>query len=178
MSPFAIARLVPGSTGANTINIPTVDIFLQRSPNKPAGDQRGIVVDFEVIKDGAVIQAGTTGPDGKVVMRLPGGAATLRINAAGATAEYAVTLRSAAIEGVATSAGQQRRLRMLGYQIGHTGPEGNGVDGAAVPSPDMDRAIEEFQGDTAAINTAGNANSMTGVADAPTQNALTAAAGA
>jgi hypothetical protein len=178
MSPFAIARLVPGSTAANTINIPVVQIFLQKSPNKPSGDQRGIEVDFEVVKNGAVIQAGRTGPDGKVDMRVPGGTATLRIRASGAVAEYTVTIRSAAIEGAATAAGQQRRLRMLGYHIGHTGAEGNGVDGAAVPSREVDRAILEFQADTPAINSAGNANAISGLADGTTQGQLTTAAGA
>jgi hypothetical protein len=178
MSPFSIARLVPGSTAANTINIPTVEIFLQKSPNKPAGDQRGIVIDFEVEKDGAIIQAGTTGPNGRVLMRVPGGSALLRIRAAGQTAEYAVSLRNAAIEGAATDAGQQRRLRMLGYHIGHSGPEGNGVDGAAVPSREMDRSIMEFQADTAAINAAGNADAISGVANGATQGQLTTAAGA
>jgi hypothetical protein len=87
-------------------------------------------------------------------------------------------VRSAAIEGVATDAGQQRRLRMLGYHIGHTGAEGNGVDGAAVPSREVDRSIMEFQADTPGINAAGNANAISSVVDANTRNALTAAAGA
>lgn len=178
MSPFAIARLVPGSTAANTINVPRVTIFLQRSPNKPSGDQRGIGVDFEVEKDGAVIQTGTTGADGKVLMRIPGGAATLRIKAPGAIAEYAVTLRNSAIEAVATAAGQQRRLRMLGYHIGHAGAESNGVDGAAVPTLEMDRSIMEFQADTPAINAAGSANAISSLADGTMQGALTAAVGA
>jgi hypothetical protein len=175
---FSIARLVAGSTAANTINIPTVDIFLQKSPNKPSGDKRGITVDFEVEKNGAVIQTGTTGEDGKVSMRVPGGAATLRIKAPGATAEYAVTVRNAAIEGATTAAGQQRRLRMLGYHVGQTGPEGNGVDGAAVPSRELDRSIMEFQADTAAINTASTPNAISSLADAGMQNSLTTAAGA
>ena len=174
---FSIARLIPGSTAANTINIPTVNIFLQKSPNKPAGDQRGIVVDFEVEKNGAVIQTGTTGPDGRVVMRVPGGSATLRIKASGATAEYAVTIRNAAIEAVTTDAGQQRRLRMLGYHIGHAGAEGNGVDGV-VPTRELDRSILELQADTAAINTAGTPNAIDSIVGGNTRNALTAAAGA
>jgi hypothetical protein len=178
MSPFPIARLVPGSTAANTINIPTVEIFLQRSPNRPSGDQRGIETDFEVVKNGAVIQTGRTGPDGRVLMRVPGGSATLRVLASGAVAEYDVTIRSAAIEGAATQAGQQRRLRMLGYHLGHAGPEGNGVDGAPTPSREMDRAIEEFQADTPALNNGGTANTIDGVAGANTQGRLTAAAGA
>jgi hypothetical protein len=92
-------------------------------------------------------------------------------------AQYAVSIRNAAAEAANTPAGQQRRLRMLGYHIGHAGPEGNGVDGAAAPSREMDRSVLEFQADTAAINAAGAANAITGVVDNNTQNALTAAAG-
>ena len=100
MSPITIARLVPGSTAANTVNIPTVNIFLHKSPGKPSGDKRGITgVAFQVVKSGAVIQTGTTGADGKVVMQVPGGSATLRITASGATADYDVSIRSDAIEG-------------------------------------------------------------------------------
>jgi hypothetical protein len=66
---------------------------------------------------------------------------------------------------------------MLGYHIGHAGPEGNGVDAAAVPSRELDRSILEFQTDTAAINAAGNVDGMNSIADNATQNALTAAAG-
>ena len=179
MSLAPITRLVPGATGFNTLNIRTVDIFMQRSPGRPAGDVRGInVLNFQVIKDGAVIQLGTTGPDGRIRMRIQGGISTLRLLGGAPEPEYDVSIRDAAIEAVATPAGQQRRLRMLGYHIGHSGPEGNGVDGAAVPIPDVDRSILEFQADTAAINAAGSANAMSSIADANTQNALTAAAGA
>ena len=178
MSPFSIARLVFGSTAANTINIPTVEIFLQKSPNKPSGDARGIVAKFEVEKDGAVIQIGATGADGTVVMQVPGGSALLRVTSAGAIAEYAVKIRTSAIEAVTTPAGVQRRLRMLGYHIGHTGAEGNGVDGAANPNEKVDRSILEFQADTAAINATGAANAISSVADGTTQGQLTAAAGA
>ena len=178
MSPFSIARLVLGSTAANTINIPTVEIFLQKSPNKPSGDSRGIVAAFEVEKDGAIIQIGNTGADGKVVMQVPGGSALLRVKSAGAIAEYAVKIRTSPIEAVTTPAGVQRRLRMLGYHIGHTGPEGNGVDGAANPSVVVDRSILEFQADTPAINATGAANAISSVADGTTQGQLTTAAGA
>jgi hypothetical protein len=176
MSPFSIARLVFGSTAANTINIPTVEIFLQKSPNKPATGTRGVTIDFEVEKNGAIIQTGTTGADGKVVMQVPGGSALLRVKSAGATAEYAVKIRSSAIEAKADPAGVQRRLRMLGYQIGHDGAEGNGVDGSTTPTVALDRAIQEFQADTPAINS--TANAVTGVADSTTQDELASAAGA
>lgn len=172
MSTSAIARLVPGSTAFNALNIRTVNIFLQKSPGRPGGDVRGIdAVSFQVVKNGVVIQNGTTGADGLIRMRIVGGVSTLQLLTGGVSAEYTVTIRDDAIEGVATSAGQQRRLRMLGYHIGHTGPEGNGVDGAAAPSTAVDRAILEFQADDGTI-------AMNSLADATTQPLLTAAAGA
>ena len=110
-------------------------------------------------------------------MQIVGAFSTLEVLGGAAVAQYTVRIRNAAAEAVATPAGQQRRLRMLGYHIGHTGPEGNGVDGAAVPSLEMDRSISEFQADTAAINAAGNADAIDSIAGNNTQNALTAAAG-
>jgi len=178
MSLAPITRLVPGAPGFNTLNIRTVDIFLQKSPGKPSGDVRGInLLNFQVVKDGAVIQNGTTGADGRIRMRIQGGVSRLQLTGAAPVAEYDVIIRDDAAEAVATPAGQQRRLRMLGYHIGHAPPEGNGVDGAAVPIPEMDRSILEFQADTAAINVAGNANAISSIADNNTQNALTNAAG-
>lgn len=169
MSP-TISRLVAGSTAANTINIPTVNIFLQKSPGKPSGDKRGVTgVTFQVVKNGAVIQTGTTGADGKVVMQVPGGSATLRVTAGGATADYDVTIRTDAIEGAATAAGQQRRLRMLGYQLGSAGTDGNGVDGAVIPTTQFDRAALEFQADANQV--------MDGVLGPNSQGSLKAAAG-
>ena len=171
MSLGPIARLIQGATGFNTLVIRTVDIFLQMSPGKPAGDVRGInALNFQVVKDGAIIQSGATGADGKIQMRIQGGVSTLQLLSGGVVAEYTVSIRDDAIEAVATSAGQQRRLRMLGYHIGHTGPEGNGVDGVAAPSVEVDRSLLEFQAD--------GAKPMNSLADAVTQTDLTAAAGA
>jgi hypothetical protein len=171
MSTSPIARLVPGSPAFNTLNVRTVDIFLQKSPGRPAGDVRGVdAAQFQVVSNGVVIQNGTTGPDGLIRMRIQGGVSTLQVLTGGVAAEYTVTIRDDAIEGVATTAGQQRRLRMLGYQIGHTGPDGNGVDGVDAPSAALDRTILEFQADDGAVQ-------MNSLADATTQPRLTAAAG-
>lgn len=149
MSVTPISRLVAGSTALNTLNLRTVVIYLQKSPAKPSGDQRGIAgVDWEVVKDGDVFQTGTTGKDGKIEMWVPGGSATLRVKAAGATAEYAVSVRNDRIEELDSVMGPQRRLRMLGYHLGHSGGEGNGVDGIARPSREFDRSVLEFQADS------------------------------
>jgi hypothetical protein len=174
MSVVPIARLAPGARGFNTLNIRTVKIFLQKSPGKPGGDIRGIdALTFQVVKDGGVIQTGTTGQDGLIRMRIQGGVSMLQLIGGAPVAEYEVTIRDDAIEAANTPEGQQRRLRMLGYQIGHTGPEGNGVDGVAAPGVALDRAILEFQADQAARNL-----TIDSIAGNQTQNALVAEAGA
>jgi len=174
-----IARQTLGAATFNTINVRTVDIFFQMSPNKPSGDVRGIQrASFQVLDStGAVIQTGTTPADGRIQVQVAGAFSTLNVLGGGAAAQYTVKIRNAAAEAVATPAGPQRRLRALGYHIGHSGPEGNEVDGAAVPIQVVDRSFLEFQADTAAINVAGNADAINGTADNNTQNALTAAAG-
>ena len=174
-----IARQVLGATTFNTINVQTVEIFLQRSPGRPAGDVRGTNAATFHVRDstGALIQTDITPASGRIQMQILGSFSTLEVLGGTAVAQYTVRIRNTAVEAVATPAGQQRRLRMLGYHIGHSGPEGNGVDGVAVPIPEMDRSILEFQTDTAAINAAGNANAISSIADNNTQNALTAAAG-
>jgi hypothetical protein len=175
-----VARQVQGAPGFNAINVQTVEIFLQMSPNKPAGDVRGINTANFQVKDntGAVIQNGTTPATGRIQMRVPGGVATLEVLAGVAVATYNVRIRNAAPEGITTLDGIRRRLRMLGYQIGHNPPpNGDGVDGTPVPDANLDRAILEFQADTPALNAAGNANAMDSIAGNRTQNALRTAAG-
>src|SRR4051794_10700303 len=95
MSVAPVARLFSGSTALNTINIRTVTLFFQKSPGQPGGGTpRGIdALSFQVVKDGAVIQTGTTGPDGRIQMRIQGGVSTLQLLAGGAVAEYTVAIR-------------------------------------------------------------------------------------
>jgi hypothetical protein len=146
-----------------------VDIFFQKSPGRP-GDVRGIkALDFQVEKDGTVIQKGTTGADGRIRMRIQGGVSTLQLPVGKNFAKYTVSIRDEPIEAVSTPSGQQRRLRMLGYQIGQTGPDNNGVNGQEVPNARMNRSILEFQADDGKLR-------MDSVAGSNTQNALTTAA--
>lgn len=168
---MSFARQVDLSAFFNALNTRTVTLFFQRSPRKPSGDVRGIdKLGFEVVKNGKVIQTGTTGPDGKIQMRIEGGVSTLRLKAGASFAEYTVSIRDDAIEAETTAAGQQHRLRMLGYHVDHTGPDGNGVDGVAVPTAHIDRALLEFQADDGTIP-------MNSLADATTQPKLKSAAG-
>ena len=171
----AIARLVRGSTLFNTLNTRTVEIFMQMSPGNPGTDKRGIKdMDWQVSKDGAVIQTGRTTDDGRIPMRIRGGTSTLQLMFSGAVvAEYTVGIRDTALDPITDQRGQLRRLRVLGYQIGHSGTDNIGVD-ATNPPPALtregDRSIFEFQSD--------NDIKAIGTFDAATNNALTTAAGA
>lgn len=144
-----ISRQVQGSTGFNTLNLPpTVPIFFHKSPDAPSGDTRGIAgLQFQVTIAGSVVQSGTTGADGRVDVRVPvGGSSTLQIMVGGSViAEYQITVDSGAPDAVTTLTGQQQRLRMLGYHVGHTGTDGNGVDG--VIGAASESAILDFQAD-------------------------------
>ena len=174
MSGITVARLVAGAAAFNALNVRTVTLFFQRSPRKPSGDVRGIdKLGFQVVKDNNVIQTGTTGPDGKIQMSIQGGVSTLRLIAGDQFAEYTVSIRDDAIESETTPSGQQRRLRMLGYHIDHTGADGNGVDGVVIPTVKVDRALLEFQADDPDPNL-----QLNSLPDATTQAKLKSAAGA
>src|ERR1051325_2760371 len=94
----AIGRLVRNSTLFNTLNTRKVEIVLQKSPGKPGSDKRGIKdLDWQVSKDGAVIQTGKTGEDGKVPMRVRGGESILQwLVGTTVVADYRVRIRLAA----------------------------------------------------------------------------------
>src|SRR5258707_15274155 len=102
MSVSTVARLNSGSTAFNTLNVRTVDIFFQKSPGRP-GAVRGInALNFQVEKDGAVIQTGTTGADGRIRMRIQGGVSTLQLPVGANCAKYTVSIRDDAVEAVST----------------------------------------------------------------------------
>jgi hypothetical protein len=147
MSTFTafISRLVTGSTAFNTLNIPTVPVTFQTSPGVPSGNDRGIAdLEFRVLSGANVIQTGKTPADGRIQVRVPGGRSTLEIlDGATPVATYDVRVHTQALEADSTIEGIQRRLRLLGYQIGRDGAETDGV------SPNInkrfDRAILDFQ---------------------------------
>jgi hypothetical protein len=151
-----ISRLVNDSTAHNTLNQPpAIPIFLQMSPDAPEGDVRGISgVNFQVLINGAVAQSGTTPKDGRIDVRVPpGGSSTLQLLVDGsAVADYEITVDSSALDPADQVRGQQERLRMLGYQIGSDGPDGNGVNAATadaknVKNAEFERGLLDFQAD-------------------------------
>jgi hypothetical protein len=145
-----IARLTAPSGAHNTLALPPpVEVRLQRSPGFPAGDVRGCNgVEFRVMLNGAVIQTGRTGADGRVDVRVPpGGSSLLQLMHGGAVvAEYEISVTADPLAAVATVEGQKQRLRLLGYQIGHSGPDGNGID--ATQPMEFERSVLDMQVDT------------------------------
>jgi len=165
-----IARLVSSSTAFNTLNTPpAIPIHFHKSPDFPSVP-RGIAgLDFQVLVAGAIISQGTTRADGRIDVRVPpGGSARVNLLFAGAVvAEYDVTVERNPLSDLnagdaildpgsapqaaneATNAasiqGTQERLRMLGYQIGHSGAEGTGVSG--VMTAEWERGVLDFQAD-------------------------------
>jgi Putative peptidoglycan binding domain len=171
MSSTPVSRLNPGSSSFNTLNSPpTVPIHFQRCPDLPDGDTRGIAgIEFQVTIAGAIVQSGTTGADGRVDVRVPvGGTSTLQLMSSGTVAaEYQITVDDGTPDAVTTLTGQQQRLRMLGYHIGHTGPDSNGVEGTLNAATES--AILDFQADRGLVTDA--------VVGPITQGRLTARAG-
>jgi hypothetical protein len=140
-----ISRLVSDAAAHNTLNTPTVPIIFQRAPGVASGNDRGInSMEFRVLSGGSVIQTGRTPADGRIVVRAPGGRATLEILHDGNTvATYDVRIRSEPLEADNTIAGVQRRLRMLGHQLGHDGSDADGITSDITQA--TDRAILDFQ---------------------------------
>jgi hypothetical protein len=92
-----------------------------------------------------VIQSGITPASGSITMLLPGAAAQLQLLVNGEiVARYDVVLQTIGLEPAETKAGQQQRLRLLGFQIGHAGPSKDGVTGDETPIAQMtDKAAGE-----------------------------------
>ncbi len=140
-----ISRLVQSATAHNTINLPTVPVTFQRSPGVPTANERGIAdMDFRVTSLGFVLQTGRTPANGRIDVRLVAGRATLQLLHSGnPVAEYDIRRHTTATEGDDTINGIQRRLRMLGYQLGHESATQDGITNDITKL--TDRAIQDFQ---------------------------------
>lgn len=140
-----VARLTSDSTAHDTVNTRTVEIYFHKSPGWPDGDQRGIEgLEYQVLSEGRVTQSGRTGNDGKIEMSIRGSESTLQLMFNGASvAEYRITIRDEDWEASNTIIGVQRRLRALGYHLGHAGEGMDGIDGNL--GEKTDKAILDFQ---------------------------------
>jgi hypothetical protein len=162
--PRNVARQVDSSNQHNTLSqAPVVHIFMQRSPQFPAGGpDRGIAgLDFTITEigfNGAVLttikSTAPTGADGKIDVPVPlGGSAILKVLVNGnVVSEYHIK-RADDIKPAQEIAGLEQRLRKLGYQIGHS-PSATGSgqdDGADGRDPDqnprLERSILDFLAD-------------------------------
>ena len=168
-----LSRFIRGSSLFNTLNSRTVEITMQRSPGNPQGDKRGIdKLDYKVeINDREVVK-GKTSQDGKIEVRIRGGSPSILklLHNNNVVASYEVTSSTDALAAKTTTLGQKQRLRMLGYQLGHTGTDQDGVDNVN-NNMEFERSILDFQVESSALNDAN-------ITDNTDQNKLETEAGA
>jgi len=168
MSDFSLSRLIRGSSFFNVLNMTTVEIFFQKSPDNPDGDTRGIEsLAYEVYWGATRVEQGTTGSDGQIIVPVFAGRANIRLVHTGGFVEYELTVSSDALDAANTRTGRKQRLRLLGYQLGHAGPDGDGVDGN--DNFEFERSVLDFQVESGSRPDAN--------IDAAVQNQLTTHAG-
>ena len=158
-----IARQAFNSVLHNILNSRTVPILFNKSPGNDSGGDRAIPgIQWRVRAQGFVIQSGTTGNDGRIDMTIRGSSSTLELlHNNTPVAEYQVRASTAALDPVTTVSGQKQRLRLLGYQLGHGGPDSNGVDNNA-NVVEYERSSLDFQADHGLTSDANvNANTRT-----------------
>ena len=150
--------LSASGTGSPAAVVPVVvEVYFQVYPGTrtASGTAIGIPNAAYTISTGSGTPvAGTTDANGRVQVSLaPGGSATLRIF----DTDFVISARDT-IEAVNTLAGQQRRLAMLGYELGP-----GGVDG--LRGSGTEKALVNFQVDAGlsidAIAGSGTRNKLT-----------------
>ena len=168
---FSVARQAINSLLHNVLSSRSVPILFHKSPGNDSGGDRAIPgIDWQVRAQGFLIQNGTTGNNGRIDMNIRGGSSTLELLDNGnVVAEYEVTASTAALAAATTVRGQKERMRLLGYQLGHGGPDGNGVDNNA-NVVEYERSILDVQADHGQTSDAN--------VTANTRNSLTTDAGA
>lgn len=133
-----VSRTASGTRTGNTLVLRKVKVIFQVYPGTGGTDaERGIAnVDFTVTVASHSLRAtGRTAADGSLEIQIPAGS-TADLNILGTV--YPITVRTA-IEGSTTTKGVQRRLNLLGYELG-------GVDGAV--GQKTDRATLNVQADS------------------------------
>jgi outer membrane protein OmpA-like peptidoglycan-associated protein len=139
-----------------------IELFFQKFPGRFSdGGIENVPFEFRV--GGSLVSSGNTDADGKVTIILePGQTGILHIF----DMDYEIQIVET-FETDTNLTGQQRRLRSLGYQLGHDGTEGNGVGVAR--NFNTERSILDFQAD--------HELSIEGVVDAATRARLRTEAG-
>lgn len=143
---FTIARQALNSALNNVLNSRVVPIFFHRSPGNDNGGDRAIPgINWQVRAQGIVIQNGTTAANGRIDMTIRGAVSTLELLHNGnPVAQYDVRFDPAALAAANTTQGQKQRLRLLGYHLGHSGPDRNGVD-ANANHTEFERSVLDLQ---------------------------------
>ncbi len=131
----------PSASGKAVINRIKLEIRFQRYPGVDrAAGIAGLA--YTVAVDGGPATKGTTAADGTVSISLAAGELALLTIL---DTEYEVSIRAGAVEPTAQLRGQQRRLRLLGYQLGQAGADGDGIDGHL--GYKTERSLLDFQAD-------------------------------
>ncbi len=131
-----VARTLKGLAHKNALVLRKVKVYFQLYPGKQGSDADRGIPDAEFILKigGRVVQKGKTAADGSVEMMIPAGQKA-ELLVFGTT--YDVEIWNY-LEPTTDLKGQQRRLCMLGYELGN-------VDG--IHGEKMDRAALQFQAD-------------------------------
>lgn len=153
-----IARTLPDLAHGNRIVMRRVKVYFQQVPGKSGPDANRAIagVPFAVHVGGQVASRGETAYDGAIEVLAPAGQ-PVEVSIFGTT--YAVG-RSSELEPATNLDGRQRRLLMLGYELG----EADGLMGLR-----YERAVLTFQAD--------NALASDGQAGGQTQKTLQSACG-
>jgi hypothetical protein len=143
----AVPRREAGAAGHAVVRPQVIEVVFQRYPGTAAAAAIS-GLNYEVVIGTNPPRPGTTGADGKVTVQLlPGASARLRVMGT----EYVLTV-AAGLEPVAETRGWQRRLNMLGYNVGN--PDG-------VVGRKSERAVLNFQADNAPLKVDGLCGSQT-----------------
>jgi hypothetical protein len=144
-----VARTLKGLNHGNKLVFRRVKVYFQRVPGKTGPDANRAIdgVPYTVKVGGQVVSRGETGYDGAISLVVP---AELPIELSIFGTVYNVTLADY-MEPVTDVRGRQRRLSMLGYELGDI----DGTKGLR-----YERAVLNFQADNA-LNPDGDAGGIT-----------------
>lgn len=158
---ISVARLIADINAFNAIMVQKADIYIQKYPGPPNVNAGVEKLDYTVETNGRVTQSGKSGANGKIEVRVLIGSKTV-LKVMGT--EYEVSISGAAFAPVANHLGRKERLRYLGYQIGHYGPNKNGVDNNSTPRFEYERSVCDFQADKGNTHDANPASVADGTA--------------